>query len=73
MGRDTLTLLPAPATTISGARARTFARSEAAALLQSEFEWIRGLSGVYALGYHSQLLSKPEHLPVLAHLAIDRR
>ena len=37
--------------------------------LYSDFAWIRALGGVYALSYHSQLLSRPEHLPGLSRLA----
>jgi len=37
--------------------------------LYADFSWIRALGGVYALSYHSQLLSRPEHLPGLSRVA----
>jgi len=40
-----------------------------ASLLKTEFRWIHTLGGLYALSYHSQLMSRPEHLPALASLA----
>ncbi len=40
-----------------------------AAALYADFSWIRELGGLYALSYHSQLLSRPEHLPGLSRVA----
>jgi len=70
-GRDTLTLLPRTGDDDFGVLAPGESQDPkaTAALLQSEFGWIHALGGLYALSYHSQLLSRPEHLPALAHLA----
>ncbi|MDQ3672934.1 MAG: polysaccharide deacetylase family protein, partial [Gemmatimonadota bacterium] len=43
--------------------------SSVASALYADFSWIRALGGVYALSYHSQLLSRPEHLPGLSRVA----
>jgi peptidoglycan/xylan/chitin deacetylase (PgdA/CDA1 family) len=71
IGRDTLTLLPRTGDDDFGALAPGESQNPkaTAALLESEFSWIRELGGLYALSYHSQLLSRPEHLPALAQLA----
>jgi peptidoglycan/xylan/chitin deacetylase (PgdA/CDA1 family) len=71
IGRDTLVLLPRTGADDIAALGPLRAQDPAAtaALLQSEFNWIRELGGLYALSYHSQLLSRPEHLPALARLA----
>lgn len=71
VGRDTLALLPRTGDDDFGVLAPGQAQDtkSTAALLQSEFGWIHELGGLYALSYHSQLLSRPEHLPALAHLA----
>jgi peptidoglycan/xylan/chitin deacetylase (PgdA/CDA1 family) len=71
VGRDTLTLLPRTGDDDFGLFAPGQAQDtkSTAALLQSEFGWIHALGGLYALSYHSQLMSRPEHLPALAHLA----
>ena len=71
VGRDTLALLPRTGDDDFGVLAPGQAQDtkSTAALLQSEFSWIHALGGLYALSYHSQLLSRPEHLPALAHLA----
>lgn len=71
VGRDTLTLLPRTGDDDFGVLAPGQAQDtkSTAALLQSEFGWIHALGGLYALSYHSQLMSRPEHLPALAHLA----
>jgi peptidoglycan/xylan/chitin deacetylase (PgdA/CDA1 family) len=71
VGRDTLLMLPRTGDddfSFLGPR-RSQDQAVVAALLESEFGWIRALGGLYALSYHSQLLAKPEHLPALAHLA----
>jgi peptidoglycan/xylan/chitin deacetylase (PgdA/CDA1 family) len=71
VGRDTLVLLPRTGDDDFGVLSpgRSQDPVATAALLQGEFDWIRALGGLYALSYHSQLLSRPEHLPALAHLA----
>lgn len=71
IGRDTLVLLPRTGDDDFGFLAPSQNQNPAAtaALLKSEAAWIRALGGLYALSYHSQLLSRPEHLPALAQLA----
>jgi peptidoglycan/xylan/chitin deacetylase (PgdA/CDA1 family) len=71
IGRDTLLLLPRTGDDDFGVLGPRRSQDPAAvaALLESEFRWIRALGGVYALSYHSQLLAKPVHLPALAQLA----
>jgi peptidoglycan/xylan/chitin deacetylase (PgdA/CDA1 family) len=71
VGPDTLALLPRTGDDDFGVLAPGQAQDtkSTAALLQSEFGWVHALGGLYALSYHSQLLSRPEHLPALAHLA----
>ena len=68
---DTLVLLPRTGDDDFGVLAPSQAQDPAATgrLLKEEFDWIHALGGIYALSYHSQLLSRPEHLPALAHLA----
>jgi peptidoglycan-N-acetylglucosamine deacetylase len=69
--RDTLVLLPRTGDDDFGVLAPSQSQNPAATgrLLKEEFDWIHALGGLYALSYHSQLLSRPEHLPALAHLA----
>jgi peptidoglycan/xylan/chitin deacetylase (PgdA/CDA1 family) len=71
IGRDTLALLPRTGDDDFGVLAPGQAQDtkSTAALLENEFGWIHELGGLYALSYHSQLMSRPEHLPALAHLA----
>jgi len=65
VGRDTLTLLPRTGDDDFGLLAPGQAQDpkSTAALLKNEFKWIHTLGGLYALSYHSQLMSRPEHLP----------
>ncbi|MGH7482485.1 MAG: polysaccharide deacetylase family protein [Longimicrobiales bacterium] len=70
IGDDTLTLLPR--TGLDDLAAIQKAGNDpgiAEALLDEEFRHIRGLGGLYAFSYHSQLLSRSEHVPVVARLA----
>jgi peptidoglycan/xylan/chitin deacetylase (PgdA/CDA1 family) len=71
VGRDTLVLLPRTGhddfEMLAPGRSRDPVRT--ATLMESEFGWIRSLGGLYALSYHSQLLSRPEHLPALGAIA----
>ena len=71
VGRDTLTLLPRTGDDDFEALAPGESQDPKATakLLETEFGWVRELGGLYALSYHSQLLSRPEHLPALAQLA----
>lgn len=71
IGPDTMTLLPRTGDDDFGVLAPGQAQDpkSTAVLLQNEFAWIHALGGLYALSYHSQLMSRPEHLPALAHLA----
>jgi hypothetical protein len=71
VGRDTLLMLPRTGDDDIAALGPRRSQDPAAvaALLESEFRWIRALGGLYALSYHSQLLAKPVHLPALARLA----
>ena len=71
VGRDTLTLLPRTGDDDFEALAPGESQDPKATarLLETEFSWVRELGGLYALSYHSQLLSRPEHLPALAQLA----
>lgn len=71
IGRDTIVLLPRTGDDDFGllSPGRSQDPIAIAKLLKSEFDWIHALGGLYALSYHSQLLSKPEHLPALAHIA----
>ena len=43
-------------------------RASLAATFLGEFANVRALGGLYILSYHSQLLSRPEHVPVLARV-----
>ena len=43
-------------------------RAALAATFLGEFANVRALGGLYILSYHSQLLSQPEHVPVLARV-----
>ena len=69
--RDTIVLVPRTGdddfAMLAPGRSQTQAAT--AALMESEFIWIRALGGLYALSYHSQLLSRPEHIPALARIA----
>jgi peptidoglycan/xylan/chitin deacetylase (PgdA/CDA1 family) len=71
VGRDTLVMLPRTGhddfEMLAPGRSRDPVRTTA--LMRSEFGWIRSLGGLYALSYHSQLLSRPEHLPALGAIA----
>jgi peptidoglycan/xylan/chitin deacetylase (PgdA/CDA1 family) len=71
VGKDTLTLLPRTGDDDFEALAPGESQDPKATakLLETEFGWVRELGGLYALSYHSQLLSRPEHLPALAQLA----
>lgn len=71
VGRDTLVLLPRTGDDDFGmlAPGRSQDPSATAAFMESEFVWIRALGGLYAMSYHSQLLSRPEHVPALARIA----
>lgn len=71
VGRDTLTLLPRTGDDDFGLFGPTGSRhpEATAALLKAEFDWVRALGGLYALSYHSQLMSRPGNLPALARLA----
>jgi peptidoglycan/xylan/chitin deacetylase (PgdA/CDA1 family) len=71
VGRDTLVLLPRTGDDDFGVLSPNQPQDPVSTgkLLKSEFDWIHALGGLYALSYHSQLLSQPEHLPALAHLA----
>jgi hypothetical protein len=71
MGHDTLVLLPRTGDDDFGVLSPSQPQDPVSTgkLLKSEFDWIHALGGLYALSYHSQLLSQPEHLPALAHLA----
>lgn len=71
VARDTLVLLPRTGNDDFGAMGATRGKGTAAVaeLFYSEFRLARDLGGLYSLSYHSQLLSRPEHLPALARLA----
>jgi peptidoglycan-N-acetylglucosamine deacetylase len=71
VGRDTLVLLPRTGDDDFGVLSPNQPQDPISTgkLLKSEFDWIHALGGLYALSYHSQLLSQPEHLPALSHLA----
>ena len=71
IGRDTLVLLPRTGDDDFGmlGPGRSQNPAATASLMESEFVWTRALGGLYALSYHSQLLSRPEHLPALARIA----
>ena len=69
VGRDTLVLLPRTERRFRDARADRASGSCRTALSGIGFAWIRSLGGLYALSYHSQLLSRPEHLPALGAIA----
>ncbi|MGH7476809.1 MAG: polysaccharide deacetylase family protein [Longimicrobiales bacterium] len=70
IGRDTLVLVPRIATD-DLARDPGFARDTESAerSLSDEFAHVRALGGLYTLSYHSRLLGRPEHVPLLARLA----
>jgi peptidoglycan/xylan/chitin deacetylase (PgdA/CDA1 family) len=71
IGRDTLVLLPRTGDDDFGmlGPGRSQNPAATASLMKDEFVWTRELGGLYALSYHSQLLSRPEHLPALALIA----
>lgn len=71
VGADTLVLLPrtgADDYALLGPEARVGGESLDARLL-AEFRRVRAHGGLYILSYHSQLLSRPEHVPTLARFA----
>lgn len=71
IGADTLVLLPrtgADDYALLGPAAPISAEPLDARLL-SEFHRVRALGGLYILSYHSQLLSRREHVPTLARFA----
>jgi len=70
VGRDTLILIPRTGADDVALMVRS-ARDAAATETRygDDFAHVRALGGVYTLSYHSQLLARPENVPVLARLA----
>ncbi len=70
IGPDTLILLPRTGADDVAVVGRSAARPQAAeAWFRNDFAHVRALGGLYTLSYHSHLLARREHVPLLARLA----
>lgn len=70
IGTDTLILLPRTGTDdIAAIRRSAPDAPSAEARFRDDFAHVRALGGLYTLSYHSHLLARPEHVPLLARLA----
>jgi peptidoglycan/xylan/chitin deacetylase (PgdA/CDA1 family) len=70
VGTDTIILLPRTgADDIAAMRRSARDARTAAARFSDDFAHVRALGGLYTLSYHSHLLARREHVPLLARLA----
>src|SRR5262249_23484531 len=70
--RDTLLLVPRVFADDFSATGRARRRPALArAVFDTDVATAKGVGGLYVLSYHSQLLSRPEYVPVLAGIARD--
>jgi peptidoglycan/xylan/chitin deacetylase (PgdA/CDA1 family) len=69
VGQDTLVLLSRITPDDAALAGSSSTPTAAAAVFLDDFAHVRALGGLYALSYHSHLLSQPEQVPALALVA----